>query len=313
MVQKGVSRPATYRQLNDLKIYLAFALLLVSVVLFWVVATGGFADRVRAFLVAILPGFATALVAYLVIEFFLARRGMGGSELLQGRLDAAVRDAVDQALRGSVVGITNVYGDMGHVPWSTLFSQAEEVVIVARFFDGPLIQLESELPQLFQRGGRVRMLVPDPTDRALVAAMNAQRGITAKSQKTSIAERIRIGVNQLVRAHTSANGAGSLELYVYDEMLSYSAVCIDGRTLLFAPCEQVFAASSRAPRFEVDLAVADPAFRRFWDHEIAELMTAARQVDELPPAKTAARPRAARKGASAGAAAVARSDQGGTA
>jgi hypothetical protein len=312
---KDGDRSATYRQLNDLKIYLAAALLVLTVVLFAVVATGGFGDRLRVFLIAILPNVATALVAYLVIEFFLARRGMGGSELLQGRLDRSVRDAVHQAMNSSVVGVTNVYGDLGEVPWGTFFAAAQEdVVIVARFFDGPLMQLEKELPALFERGVRVRMLAPDPTNRALVAAMNAQRGITEDNKKTSIADRIRSGVNQVLRAHASANGTGSVELYLYDEMLSYSAVCIDGRTLLFAPSEQVFAASSRAPRFELDLAVANQAFRRFWEHEVAELLTGARRVDDLPPAKAPARSRAARQAKAAEAAVgTGRRDPGGKA
>lgn len=134
------------------------------------------------------------------------------------------------------------------------------------------------------------MLMPNPANATLVAAMNHQRGVTAANRKMGIDQRIQIGANQLVRARAAAAGAGALEFYLCDELLNYSAVCLDERILLFAPCEQVFAAEFRAPRFELDLATASPAFRRFWTHEVAELLTAARRVNDLPDLKATAVP-----------------------
>jgi hypothetical protein len=167
--------------------------------------------------------------------------------------------------------------------WDVLFAQSQKVEIVARFFDG--VVKSPRLSEFFESGGVLRVVTLDPRDDAAMAVTNVQRhgdpDLWPDEVTTRVVKGLRSAHGALRRAMRQGVGSkGELEVYFAKWPLNFAGYCFDEKTLVINPYEHFFTASTRSPRFEIDLREA-AAFRRFWEQEMAGLAIPENHVSDL--------------------------------
>ncbi len=271
----------TWRQIRRFRIQLACGLLVITFLLYLPAVDGLFGTKAFRFVEALLPNLATALIIYLVIELVVAKAGFSAVDELRERVAKRVVESVSPA-----PGVTGIYSQLNQVPWTSLFATATSVDIVARFFDGPLdLAGEDTLAAFFERGGRVRVIIPDPALEALMREATEQRELSSKYHHEDVKQRLMSSLRRLQNARLRAgNPSGHCTTYAVDTLINYAGYCFDGATLLLSPYEHATEYGKRAPRFKIDLPLA-PEIQEFWDHEIRVLTREDWRRDDLLKAK----------------------------
>ena len=263
----------SWSQIRRFRIQVTVLVTIFLALIFTYVHTGGFRGDVADLIGDVCTNVIAALIIYLVIELVITKAGISSIKQLGD-------DIASQVVHGlaPAPGVVGVSFNMNHVSWSELFRSAKDVVIVARFFDGPMqLATDQTLITFFERGGRLRVLIADPANESQMAAIFEQRTGRSGIRHRPISNRIDASLNILVNALKNARADSSaLKVYVYSQSINYSAYCFDEKTLLIAPVEHsISLGKARAPRVEIDLTV-EPLALEFWRGEVQELFTDAR-------------------------------------
>lgn len=249
-----------------LRRWLAISALVITLGAFWAVnEDNGLRISARDFANSALPDAAVVLVAYLVTRQWLARKGLSEAD----DLELAVARHVAKII-SPVPGIMSLGQAVSDHPWRELIDRSSKTLdIVGRFFDAPIHEIGLDrLQSFYDRGGRIRAMIYDPSDRAAVGVVSSQWNSETgkKLHPEDVASRLLTSIKLLENARLEAGAPEDAVQIMTVPAVNYAAYCFDDRDLIIVPYAEATKYSAPPPRFHIDLTIASTV-RDFWRHE----------------------------------------------
>lgn len=247
---------------------------------------------------SLIPDAVVGLIAYIVIWYFFARRGLSDTQELRDE----IVNRVSANLSRTVSGIDKLYASPTLVDWSKELAEAQEIDVVARFFDGAPSTFNQDFVRFFAKNGKLRLAITSPSEASATERAGTDRNAGSDAvHAENIVERVTRTLRILDKAAADARRDGSISVFLIPWPLNYSGQCFDNKRLIFGPCEHFFSQATRAPKLLIDLRISQE-FANFWMHEVGELFTDQYLVPDLGAyLQQLAPPRAVSSGSAGGA------------
>lgn len=168
------------------------------------------------------------------------------------------------------------------VDWGRLLaSGTTELSVAVHYFDSWVNANLSGLQRFVNvPGTTVTVVVSDPT---VDINFRMLQSLFPESSEPVLLEKITKTGRRFTQAFDEAGAdQARLAFYLSPQLLTYSAQCIDRRTLVISIFEMYRRSRIDSPAFEIDLETA-PQIRSFWDKEWSGLLTSSRRVDPFDP------------------------------
>lgn len=194
-------------------------------------------DLTDNLLVGALGSTIAAVIAGIVL-FLLARTGV------------SLDEALEQGGAARMMTVDPAHDD---VEWGRIIDRSTNLDIVVAYYDNWADRYAGQLEALFARGGRVRIIMPDPSDTDLLNTLSA----TFFPDRTSdqIRERILKTAAILERLKAeAASPSARLEVLRLPRVPLYAMVVADDRRLYLSTFEQFREAGVQASVFDLRLS-----------------------------------------------------------
>lgn len=213
-------------------------------------------------LLALLPNLIAGLLVVIVAYSLFKRKAIPTlTELRQA--DVQVSNMGVVALHGGA--LRDFYVKFGQVPWAEFLRHSSSVDIVTWYFDSWIRNHRDELREFFSRGGRIRLVVPDPRVASIMGVTRERYPeLDAEDARKKI---INTGIRLTELAKESGSKSSRVEVYLSRRMLSYSSLRFDNNTVILSVFDQFRSGQVDSPAFLVDLRKAE-ALSAYWDKEI---------------------------------------------
>lgn len=178
-----------------------------------------------------------AIVAGIVV-FLLARSGV------------SLDEALEQGEAARMMTVDPAHDD---VDWGRIIDRSTNLDIVVAYYDNWADRHAGRLKAMFRRGGRVRIMMPDPDDSSLLDSLSA----TFFPDRTSDQIRQRILETEAILERLkgeSASPSARLEVLRLPRVPLYAMVVADDRRLYLSTFEQFRDAGVRASVFDLRLS-----------------------------------------------------------
>ncbi|WP_162656304.1 hypothetical protein [Tuwongella immobilis] len=184
--------------------------------------------------------------------------------------------AVSDAVMGNLSGVSPggnspsaVFDNFGKVPWTQFFAGCSNLDIVVHYFDTWINQHEVQLKKMLDRGGRIRIILPNYKNDELVALIKERFPDYTKEQ---VKKKIQNTFAKLEQIRVKAIHKHAIVVaYDVDSAPWYCGVSFDHRELVLSPYEHDRSLSVAAPATLVELPRL-PAFQEWFEKEFAFLM-----------------------------------------
>lgn len=188
-------------------------------------------------LVGALGSTIAAIVAGIVV-FLLARSGV------------SLDEALEQGEAARMIAVDPAHDD---VDWGRIIDRSTNLDIVVAYYDNWATRHGQQLKALFGRGGRVRIMMPDPDEARLLEILSA----TFFPDRTPDQIRRRIVDTAAIFARLdeeAASPSARLEVLRLPRVPLYAMVVADDRRLYLSTFEQFREAGVRASVFDLRLS-----------------------------------------------------------
>lgn len=213
-------------------------------------------------LLALLPNLIAGLLVVIVAYWLFKRKAIPTlTDLRQTDVQASNVESV--ALLDA--GLREFYVKFGQVPWAEFLRRSSSVDIVTWYFDSWIRNHRDELREFFARGGRIRLVVPDPRIASIMEVTRERYPeLDAEDARKKI---VNTGIRLSELAKESGSKSSRVDVYLSRRMLSYSSLRFDSNTVLLSVFDQFRSGQVDSPAFLVDLRKSG-ALRAYWDKEI---------------------------------------------
>lgn len=175
-------------------------------------------------------------------------------------------------LAGHITGDEDVkfYDEFGQVPWSKLLSTCSTLDICVHYFDTWITgDTHRLLSQLFDRGGVVRIILPNFANQPLVALINQRFPEYPEDMLRSKIENTQKKLSIILKE--SSNKNARLETYFVDDMIFYCGLRFDRRILVLSFCEHIRKMRIDSPAVAIMLSKRSDT-QRWFEKEFVGLM-----------------------------------------
>lgn len=223
---------------------------------------------------SVIPGAIVVLMAYLIANFLLFAHRLASVEDLVDRLTKRVLGGLETP----TAGLKDVYQGHWWVPWEDLIANAEEITLVARYWDDRATDLRRCLSEFFQRGGQFNLFISDYEDDATLDIAARERERAYGPHPSQMRWRILRTLCELAAARENAREragktggppvrAAQLSARSVKSAFNYTLMEIDKSRVLLTVNEHCFAPEDPPPILQLDVATT-PGLRDFIDAEI---------------------------------------------
>ncbi len=221
-------------------------------------------------------------LAGLTVREYEPHRSDSNLQAALGPATNAIRTEIRRSRAGDPAPTIRVAESFRQVDWARLLDSARgELLIAVHYFDSWVNANLSALQNFVRRSdSRVSVVVSDP---AVAGNFDYLRSLFPESSDAVLREKIEKTGRRFAQVFQDV-GADTrrLSFYLSPTLLSYSAQCIDGETLVLSIFEMYRKSRIDSPAFEIALESA-PQIRSFWEKEWAGLIADSRVVDPFDP------------------------------
>jgi hypothetical protein len=184
------------------------------------------------------------------------------------------------------LGTTTIYHRFNGLPWQELISSSSQIDIVVHYFDTWIHNWVEPLKQLFARGGKVRLILPNYKNGALVEQISSRFPEYTTSQ---VRDKIENTFRKLVLLKDKSNHPNaSVEVHYVDSMVWYCGMRFDRNKVVLSPFEHNREVSVSAPATLVSLD-EQQEIHTWFEGELTKLI---REATNEKEASTALKPTA---------------------
>lgn len=222
----------------------------------------------RRYITELIPNISAGVLAFLVIYWFLHRRGLSPSQLESADFESKMLTAIERNVgvsKSMPSEVAAFYPTFKQVDWARWIGDAQlKIDIVVNYFDSWVKDNADHLQQFFRKPGtRMALYVPDPTDDALMRQVaklypdNSEQAVREKVAKTETR----------LRELLAAAGASDdrLEVYYLKHRPNYALQRLDSRWAVFSAYDHYRHPGVACPTLVIDLqktAIAADYFER---------------------------------------------------
>lgn len=172
-----------------------------------------------------------------------------------------------------IVTLTRTHDD---VDWAAIIRNAKQIDIVVHYYDSWVREHYQEFAGLFKRGGRVRLIIPDPEHVEVMSSV--QREFFPRHTVERITEKIFATAQNLREAIDAADSPDAkLEIYAFPAALHYAAVIADDRQLHLSVYEQFRGTTIGSQVFHIEL-IQDRQLCDYWNENIKQFIESSRRL-----------------------------------
>jgi hypothetical protein len=206
----------------------------------------------KLFGVGFLPSLAAVTVAYLAVSYLLGRRGLSPSQRLITAMRRQLLDFVNHPHPGTVEELTE---QLAAIDWNNkIYEDAKSVIVTARFFDRIAENQTGQIKRLLDTGGRMTVLLPDPSNRALLALGTRERG-------DDITRRVSRTVRLVWEAGQASSAPHSLEIVGVQDPINYAAWLSVSQAVIWNPVEHSYDDANAIPMYYASADLAPDTVR----------------------------------------------------
>lgn len=230
---------------------------------------------------------ASSILFAMAYLFFKEARGMR----TRGQHEAPADDSADRpasALEANArkdgMPKVQLYENVRHVPWGEIIGGASTVDICVHFWGRWLIDNSPAFQGLFEAGGTVRLVLPNPGNAGLIKAIKSR---FPEHDEGRLASDIRDTRDRLFHLVGKSNHErAKAEVYFSDKLTWYCGVRCDLRYLILSLYEHARELRTESPTFFVDIGANGKAGEWF-DREFGDLMQVASAKEIHPKGRKA--------------------------
>lgn len=188
-------------------------------------------------------------------------------------------DAVTDKLQASLLPLFNrkplAYSRFNNVPWSEMIQACNSIDIIVQYFDSWAKTHQEALRDLFMRGGRVRILLPDPEN---TPALEQIRSRFLEYEHPALKGKIQNTPVRFAAIRDSAETAGRLEVRFVSLPIWYCALRFSNGAVALSPFESKRTIGVNSPCLIIDGDEAQDVVSWF-DKEFDYLWSKGRMLD----------------------------------
>lgn len=225
----------------------------------------------RDLFLGLLVSLIALLLASLVVYVLLLRQGIPTLSAL-ARLDPApeTKGRFSKSTRG------DVFENYREIPWDELLRDVDELDIVVCYFDSWVSSNWESLLRFFNRGGRMRIYLPDPEIPDVLAQV--QRRFEEYHLEVVRDKIVNTGIRLANVIEESASPEARLVINFYPGPLNYSAIRFDRESVLLSAYEEF--RKQKIDSSAVLLKIKGRAhLQKYWAKEIGGFARESREVD----------------------------------
>ena len=209
-------------------------------------------------LASVVPNLIGSLLAFIALYFVLERVGIIGG--LQTRSIMTLENIKDFYLRHD------------EMDWGDIIAQAKTLDIVAFYYGRWVRNNFDAFVTFFRNGGRVRLIMSDPQDVHMMKIVWEQffddlGSIDELRQKI-------VATTSLLEDALEQSGSkvASIDVHYFPDILHYSFVLVNERSLYLSFYEQFRGPNLRSPVVAIDIT-SDPKLEEYWKMTLESFIT----------------------------------------
>src|SRR5271166_4562270 len=240
----------------------------VLVVIYFVIDSWA-AQKIRDLLNPLIVNLTTMLIAFAIVYAIFRRAQEIRSEAGKAELVEEIVNALRLSLPPYTKSALICYDVFDHIPWQQLFSNCARIDIVVHYFDTWINSNFSLLQDFFNRGGTVRLVIPNFKNTSLVHTIKQR---FPESTEDQIVTKIRQTPDRFEKIlQNSKRRDANLEVCHIDDMILYCGIRFDDRVLVLSMYEHVRELRVSNPGFVIPLDQY-PQTREWFDKEFSGLL-----------------------------------------
>lgn len=229
------------RQINILTIVISVVVILLLTILFFIFGTienKDLSEFLRSLIVNLIPVIITFLILYFLFrkinDIKVNQQNFVLANLISDMIFEKISNSQTEIIKQeSKVELLNFID----VNWTQLIDKSVRLDIKVHYFNTWIRKHRDLFLSIFNRGGTIRLLLPNQKNDNLVSLITLRFPEYSKQQ---IIERIQGTIDQFVGIlDDSSNKRAKLEVYIVDELGYYSGIRIDNQILVLSEYEHI--------------------------------------------------------------------------